>query len=285
MDSDEFSEDDIVYLIPLFKTKRKTRYVFKLKREGVFYCKFGSIQHKEIIGKIPGTVIKSDQNYSFVVLRAELPEMIWYYKEFKYATQVIYPRDWGIIMAFGDINPDHKIVEIGTGSGGILAFLANRLKNGKIYSYEKDPERAKIAEKNLESMNVPKKYEIKVRDVAKEGVDEKDVDVIIIDIPEPWEVIEEAWCALRPGGKIIVYTPTYNQLERVLLELMRHGFIDIKIKETIVRDIQTKLYAIRPMLKGYYFSAFIIFAKKSLVIPRDYITQFILKKKITSYSG
>ena len=66
---------------------------------------------------------------------------------------------------------------------------------------------------------------------------------------------------------MIIYVPTYNQVEKTLRALIRNGYIDIKIKENIVRDVQPKPYAIRPELKGYYFSAFIIFARKSLVIP------------------
>ena len=59
---------------------------------------------------------------------------------------------------------------------------------------------------------------------------------------------------------------------------MKHGFIDIHIKEGFIRDIQVKPYAIRPEIKGYYFSAFIIFAKKSMIIPLTHI--FELRKLI-----
>ena len=278
-DDTVFQEEDFVTLIPLFKTKKEVRYVLRLRRDDIFQCKYGSIKHNDILGKAPGTVVKSHMGFSFIALPSDLSDIIRNYRKFRYVTQVIYPRDWGLILAFGDILPNEKIVEIGTGSGAFLAFLARRIGDeGWIYSYEKDPERAKIAIKNLESMNIPKRYTIKVKDVANEGIDERNVDTVFIDVPEPWKIIKHAWCALKPGGKIIIYVPTYNQVEKTLKELMSQGFVDIKIKEGFIRDIQVKPYAIRPELKGYYFSAFIIFGKKSMVIPWRYIVD--LKKGI-----
>jgi len=274
-----FNEGDVVTLIPLFKSKGDVRYVLKLEKNGVFQCRHGVIKHNDIIGKMPGTVIRTHLGYSFVVLQALLPDMIKNYREFKYVTQVIYPRDWGLIVAFSDIKVGDIIVEIGTGSGALLAFLAYRVgEKGWIYSYERDPERAKKALENIKNMKVPQRYTIKIKDVAESGIDERNVDVIFIDIPEPWTVIKHCWCALKPGGRIIVYVPTYNQVEKVLRELMYQGFIDISIREGFIREIQIKPYAIRPKLKGYYFSAFIIFARKSMIIPLQYI--FELKKRI-----
>ncbi len=267
-----FAEGDFVTLIPLFKTKRETRFVIRLEKGQVFHSKFGVINHDEIIGRVHGSIVKSHLNYNFVVLPATLHEVIQNYKHFKYITQIIYPRDWGFISVFADIKEGDKIIEIGTGTGAFLSYLSRLVgSSGFIYSYEKDEERAKIANRNLRELGLTGRCLIKVRDVVKEGIDERNVDVVFIDIPEPWLVVKRAWCALKPGGRMIVYIPTFNQLKKTVIELMRHGFIDIKIKEGFLRNIQVKPYAIRPELKGYYFSAFIIFARKSFVIPVTYL--------------
>jgi len=264
-----FKEGDFVLLIPLRKTKKEERIVIKLKKGCVVHTRFGVIKHDELIGAPIGGIIKTHLDFPFIAIQALLPDIIQNYSNFDFITQIIYPRDWGQIIAFADIRPTDKIVEIGTGAGAFTAFLA-ALSCGaevRIFSYEKDAKRAEKAKENLKRLNVPEVYEIKIRDVSKDGIDERNVDVIFIDIPEPWTVIKLAWHALKPGGRIIIYVPTYNQVERVLRALMQNGYIDIKIKECIVRDIQPKPYAVRPELKGYYFSAFIIFARKSLVIP------------------
>ncbi|MHA1617617.1 MAG: tRNA (adenine-N1)-methyltransferase [Candidatus Njordarchaeales archaeon] len=264
-----FKEGDLVLLLPLTRTKKEERIVIKLKSGDILHTRFGVIKHDDIINTRVGGIVKSHLGMSFIVFPATLPDIVWNYNDFDYVTQIIYPRDWGIIITFADIKSVDKVVEIGTGSGALTAFLAFRLckEKARLISYERDPERAKRAKKNLERLNVPKIYEIKVRDVAKEGIDEKDVDVVFIDIPEPWTVLKTVWYALKPGGRVIIYVPTYNQVEKTLRALIRNGYIDIRIKENIVRDIQPKPYAIRPELKGYYFSAFIIFARKSLVVP------------------
>ncbi len=263
-----FSEGDFVLLIPLFKEKKEIRYVFRLKKGCSFQCQHGVIKHDEIIGKVPGTIVKSHLGYKFVILQPLLPDIIRNYSNFSCATQIIYPRDWGLILAFGDIKPDEKIVEIGTGSGAFLAFLLNRIgESGWIYSYEKVKERVEIAKRNLEAINAPRRYTIKVKDVAATGIDEKNVDTVFIDIPDPWTVLKHVWDALKPGGKVIIYVPTYNQVEKTLRTLMKLGFVDINIIEGFIRKIQVKPYAVRPELRGYYFSAFIIFARKSLITP------------------
>lgn len=271
-DSFRFNEGDFVLLVPLFKSKKMVRFVIKLKRNERFHSKYGVILHDNIIGRFFGSVISTHLNYNFIALPATLYDVIKSYGGFKYVTQIIYPRDWALISVFADIKEGEKVIEIGTGSGALLAYLTRIIGNtGFIYSYEKDPERAKVAESNLSRLNIKDRYVIKVRDVVKEKLDEKNVDVVFIDMPEPWLLVKKAWCALKPGGKIIVYTPTFNQLEKTITELMKHGFIDIKIKEGFLRDIQVKPYAIRPELCGYYFSAYIIFARKSLIIPLTYL--------------
>lgn len=275
-EKERFREGDFVSLFPLFKTKKEIKFVIKLKRGQVFHSKYGVIHHDNIIGKYYGSVIASHLNYNFVALPAKLYEIVHNYKQFKFITQIIYPRDWAIISVFADIKRGDKIVEIGTGTGAFLLYLVRMIgDSGIVYSYEKDAERAKIAKRNLDELGIKDGYVIKVRDVIRDGIDEKNVDVVFIDLPEPWLVIKQAWCALRPGGKLVVYIPTFNQLEKTVIELMRHGFIDIEIKEGFLRNIQVKPYAIRPELKGYYFSAYIIFARKSFVIPLSYIKDLI----------
>jgi len=275
-DEERFRDGDFVLLVPLFKTKKEIRFVIKLKSGQVFHSKFGVIQHDGIIGKYYGSVISSHLNYNFIALPAKLHEIVQNYKDFKFITQIIYPRDWATICVFADIKKGDKIIEIGTGTGAFLSYLVRTVgSSGFVYSYEKDVERAKIAKRNLDELGIREGYVIKVRDVIKEGVDERNVDVVFIDLPEPWLVIKKAWCSLRPGGRIVVYIPTFNQLEKTVMELMRHGFIDIKVKEGFLRNIQVKPYAIRPELKGYYFSAYIVFARKSFVIPLSYVEDLV----------
>ena len=53
-------------------------------------------------------------------------------------------------------------------------------------------------------------YEIQVRDVTH-GIDERGLDRILLDLPNPWDVLDAADEALRPGGILLCYLPTINQ--------------------------------------------------------------------------
>lgn len=262
---EKFQEGDLVVLIPAFKSKKKRRFVIKLRKGSKTHTNYGSFDHDYILNISPGDVVETNTGFKFYALKATLTDAIFHFSEFRYATQIIYPRDWGLILSFADIKNGSKVVEIGTGSGAFTAFLVFRVgERGFVYSYERDPERAEIARKNLEKLCVPKRYVIKVKDVARDGIDENNVDIVFADIPEPWTIISHAYNALKPSGFFVAYIPTYNQIEKTLLELERFPFVDVRIIEGFVRDIQPKHYAIRPELKGYFFSAYILFARKVL---------------------
>jgi len=66
-------------------------------------------------------------------------------------------------------------------------------------------------------------YDVQIRDVTM-GVDETDLDRIILDMPEPWDVVKHAEGALRPGGILLAYLPTINQTQLLRETLRHHSF-------------------------------------------------------------
>jgi len=268
-----FREGDFVELIPITSRKKSHRFVVKLVRGEKISTHYGDIRHDQIIGLNPGSIVRSNIGYAFIALKPNLYSKIKNSKSFKFATQIIYPRDWGLIIAFSNIQNGSKIIELGTGSGALTLFLSNVIgPSGHIWSYDINPERLRIAERNLKELAVFQNYTLKVYEPSK-GVEERDVDVVFIDIPEPWSVIKDAWYALSPSGFLIVYIPTFNQLQRVIQEVIRHGFVDLKVIEGFTREIQWKPYAIRPHLESYVFSAYLLFSRKSYFIPRKLLEE------------
>ncbi len=263
-----FKEGQSVELIPIFKTKKQERFIVKISRGEKFSCKYGNINLEELIGKDPGVVVETHLGYKFVALEPTLSTKIRSRRIFNYKTQIIYPRDWGLIIAFSNIRSGSKIIEIGTGSGAFTAFLSEIVgEKGYIWSYDVDIDRLKTARKNLEMMVSLKNYTLKLY-TEVEGITERNVDTVFIDIPEPWLHIKNAWRSLKPGGFLVIYVPTFNQVKKTLETLIKNAFVDIKVIEGFTREIQYKPYAIRPEMKGYLFSAFIIFSRKSFVIPK-----------------
>lgn len=249
----------------LFHPQKKKKVCVKIMPEKQIQTQWGTIEPEDIIGKKIGDHISTHLGVRLFIFKPLLYEKIECSKLFKYATQIVRPRDWGLIISFSGIKPGSKIVEIGTGSGAFTAFLCEIIQpDGHVYSYELQSERAEVAQRNLVELGVPRVYTVKVRDVAREGIDEKNVDAIFVDIPEPWTIIKHAYDSLKPGGIIICYVPTFNQIARLLPVLEDVGFVDIRIFDHFFREIQATPRAIRPLLKSYVFSAFIVLARKTL---------------------
>src|SRR3989344_5864475 len=97
-------------------------------------------------------------------------------------------KDIGLIMAKTGINKDSEIVDAGGGSGSLCLSLANICK--KITVYETHPEHHKVVQKNI-TLSGLNNVTLKHDDIYK-GIKEKELDLITLDLPEPWQVVRDA---------------------------------------------------------------------------------------------
>ncbi len=197
------------------------------------------------------------------VAKLSLREAAYKPNKFRYATQIIYPEDRGTIVTFADITPEKEVLEAGTGSGFLASFLTRHAK--KVYTYEIREEHYKRAVKNMRYLarkNSRVAYNADVRE-AKEKV-----DAVVLDLPNPRDVIPHIRSNLRPGGRIVVLVPTYNQVEKTYKTLKELGFLDIFARESIVRDLSLKPNAVRPEVRGITFRIFTLFAR--LIVYRAF---------------
>jgi tRNA (adenine57-N1/adenine58-N1)-methyltransferase len=124
--------------------------------------------------------------------------------------QVIYPKDLGAILIAADIGPGQRILEAGVGSGALSMTMLRA--GATVIGYELREDFADRARANVEATLGPQAdYTIFIRDVT-EGIDERDLDRIVLDMPEPHKVIPAAIDSLRPGGILLSYLPTINQV-------------------------------------------------------------------------
>jgi len=80
-----------------------------------------------------------------------------------------------------------------------------------VVGYEIREDFALHARQNVEAMlGEDVDYRVEIRDVT-EAIDERGLDRILLDMPEPWRVLPQAALALRPGGILLAYLPTINQ--------------------------------------------------------------------------
>lgn len=239
----------------------RRRYLIQLKKGEEFHTHRGVIRHDDIIGGEYGMIIKSSMGVNFYVAKPTLSDMIL---KFTRKTQIIYPKDAAYIITLSGIGPGSIVIEAGTGMGALTCMLANVVRpHGKVYSYEIRSEFLEYAKHNIERAGLSKWVVLKNKDITK-GIDEKDIDAVILDMPSPWLVVPHAKNSLKGSGVFISFIPTLNQAEKTVIALEKAGFFDIKISELIEREYQTEPGKIRPRTITVGHTGYILAARKAL---------------------
>jgi tRNA (adenine57-N1/adenine58-N1)-methyltransferase len=241
----------------------RRRYVIKIRRGERFSSDKGYIDHDDLIGLSYGSQIKLSSGVKAYVLKPSLEDLV--YKIFRRPTQVLYPKDLGLILVMLDLSSGKRVLEAGVGSGVATAFLARAVApNGRVYGYEIREDFAETALDNLSKIGLDRYVEIKIRDVSK-GVDEKDLDAALIDLSNPWDVTEVVYEALRPGAPVIFFLPTINQVEKLLNKLyLDNKWILPKLVELLEREYETKTGALRPKTVMISHTGYLIYTRKIL---------------------
>jgi tRNA (adenine57-N1/adenine58-N1)-methyltransferase len=239
----------------------KRIYLVKLKKGRVFGSDKGSISHDKIIGLEYGASITLSTGEKAYLLR---PNPIYAYYGLKRPSQVLYPKDIAYIIFSSGIKPGDSVVEAGTGSGFLTIALAYYLgEKGKVYTYEIRKDMQEIAIRNVEYMGLSDRVIFKLKDI-KTGIDEENVDAVILDMPDPWEIAPIAIKSLKPSASIVAFVPTINQLEKTYLSFERFGFVDLHAEELILREYQVKEGATRPKNVQVVHTGYIIRGRKPL---------------------
>jgi len=162
-------EGDDVYLF----LDRKRTYLIKAKRGQKLHTHKGFINLDDLIGRRFGESVVSSLGTRFFMFEPT----IWdYVRKMAHATQIIYPKDAGLIVLYSSVGPGCRIVEAGTGSGALTSVLAYFASpNGRVYSYEIRSEFLETARKNIERAGVLSNVELKNKDVNV-GIEEADID-------------------------------------------------------------------------------------------------------------
>ncbi|MEM2240367.1 MAG: tRNA (adenine-N1)-methyltransferase [Candidatus Bathyarchaeia archaeon] len=228
----------------------------------VFHTHRGYLKLKELVGQPYGSRVRSSMGAEFVVLKPTLRDFIL--KKFRRPTQIVYPKDVGLILTYAGIGPGFRIAEAGVGSGALTAFLAYYVRpTGRVYGYEIRPEFIKIAKKNLSYTGLMEYIELKLKDV-RDGFDERDLDAVVLDLPTPWEVIPKAYDALKNSGVLISFSPTINQVEKTVEAAKGYGFVSVEAVECLERRFKVKAGETRPETVMIGHTGYLVFTRKSL---------------------
>lgn len=219
--------------------------------KGDLHTQYGMVKEKDIKqGKI-----KTHIGTNLKVLDAEFLDKL---EKVKRGPAFMVPKDIGLILTNTNINKNSKVLDAGTGSGILSAYLSRFVK--RVYSYERNPEFFKLAEENFKRLGI-KNIELKQGDVY-EDIKEDNLDLITLDLLEPWKALKNARRALRSGGYIAVYTPNVSQVSRFVKELDEHAFIFVKTIEVIEREWFVEDLRVRPKNRMLGHTGFLTFVRK-----------------------
>ena len=180
------------------------------------------------------------------------------YRKLRRGPQVILPKDIGIIISYSGIGKNSICVDAGTGSGWLAVSLARICK--KVYSYDIRQDFIEIGEKNRQHLGLDN-IEFINKDVTK-GISQKDVDLVVLDMPGSDKALSAAKKALKPGGMVIGYLPHTEQMKKFAQRAEKIGMYDLHAVEIIVRDMLVRKEGTRPSTTGIWHTAYLLFARK-----------------------
>ncbi len=247
-------------LILLYFDPKRT-YLVAVEKGKTFHTHKGYIQLDALIGKEYGTSITSNLGVEFVALKPLLSDFVF---KAQRRTQISYPKDIALIIMFSGIGPSSRVVEAGTGAGALTTAIAHYVKpDGRVYTYEVRPEFTETARKNLGRASLLDYVDLKNQDITA-GIDESEIDAVVLDLATPWLVVPHAFSSLKGGGTLVSFSPTIDQVVKTVEALQQHKFVDIQTVECIMRRMQTERGKTRPETLMTAHTGYITFARKCL---------------------
>lgn len=196
----------------LLLDNKQRRYLITLTEGGEFHSHTGLWPHAELVGRAEGVVMRTTKGTPYTALRPTLEDFV---VEMPRGAQVIYPKDLAPICMLADIGPGVRVLESGVGSGALSMTMLRW--GAEIVGYELREDFANRAKANVRAFlgeDALERYHVELRDCYA-GIDERDLDRVVLDLPEPWQVVPHAMEALRPGGILVAYLPSIIQVSQL----------------------------------------------------------------------
>lgn len=242
----------------LYLNERKS-WIVRVEEGKKFHSHRGIVDLGELAGKPYGYEVRSTLGATLRVMPADYLDHL---ERIARRTQVIYPKDMAYLALMANVRSGSRVLECGTGSGALTSYLAGLVRpDGRVITYEAREDFQDNARRNIEKLGLSDSVEFRLKDLTS-GIDETDLDSIVLDMATPWLVMGQAYQTLRAGGRLVSFSPTINQVEKTVEEMRRVGFVSIKAVELIMRTYKVKANETRPDMVMVGHTGYIVSARK-----------------------
>jgi tRNA (adenine57-N1/adenine58-N1)-methyltransferase len=118
-----------------------------------------------------------------------------------------------------------------------------------------------IARRNLEKAGMLDYVTMNQHD-PHQGVDVREADVAVVDLGDPWTVLDQVYEALKGSGAFVAICPTMNQIEKTATELKKAGYADVDCVELMIRTMEAREGMTRPSMRMIGHTTYLVFARK-----------------------
>jgi tRNA (adenine57-N1/adenine58-N1)-methyltransferase len=238
----------------------RINYLVMVQEKGSFSTHRGQLTYGEIQQHEYGDAVRTHLGFLFFLLRPALADLS---VKVRRTTTISYAKDAGMMLLRALVFPGARVIETGSGSGGLTTILASFVRpTGRVYSYERRPEFSANARANVARYGLDKHCEFFVRDPEHEGFDQVDVDAVFLDVPEPWALVATAHKALRGGYVLASISPTFEQVRKTVSAMEMQGFTRIHVEEILQRQILVRASGMRPADRMVAHTVYLIFGHK-----------------------
>jgi tRNA (adenine57-N1/adenine58-N1)-methyltransferase len=243
--------------LPLILFSGKISYIIN-SFEGEFHTHRGVINLSELKKRKYGEEIETHMGFKFKI-RPFSPSD--FFTHFRKGPTPIMPKDIGAIIAYTGLQPGSFVLDCGTGSGVLAAYLAYFNRDGVVVTIEKRPEFAQIAKKNFELAGLKNIHQI-VGDIfsISEGFKIK-FDLITLDMKEDDRFVPVAKKLLKNSGYLAVYNPYIEATRDVYFSMVDSGFQDVESFEIVKINLEHKRVGTRPLTRIWH-TGFIVIGRK-----------------------
>lgn len=246
----------------LLQDRRGRNYLFRLKEGGTFDSHRGSVSHQQILQAGWGRAVTTPQGERFTLHRPTLEDYLLHMP--REATPT-YPKDAATICFLLDLAPGFRVLEAGSGSGGLTLYLARAVgPSGQVWSYEARPKHLERARRNLSAFEDWGNVVWVEADLGTADKPHNSLDGIALDLMEPWSVLEAITPALKPDRFVVSYLPNITQVTTLLEHLQTTGlpYLHERTLEVLHREWDIRPPVAHPKFQQVGHTAFLVQLRK-----------------------